>query len=122
MVLNRKRTDSKQSIRVKITRPVPSVHMRDSARLSEIFFHLLAKLLTALVLIAVLLACYIHWQISHEQAMLTQLAEQGAALQKEHATLLVRRNELMSKSRIAAAAAARLGLQFPEKEQVHRLY
>ena len=116
------RPELRQSIRVKITRPVSSVTMRDPSRLSERFFHLLAKVLTIIVLIAMLLACYMHWQISHERAMCTQLAEQGAVLQKEHTSLLVHRNELMSKSRIAAAAAARLGLQFPEKEQVHRLY
>ncbi len=117
-----KRPELRQSIRVKITRPVSSPHTGSAARLSENFFRLLLQLLTTIFLTAVVLALFFHWRISDERVVFTQLAEQGTTLQKEHTTLLMSRNELMSKSRIAAAAAVRLGLQFPETEQVHRLY
>lgn len=110
----------RQTIRVKITRPVAPSWETD--RLREHFFQLLFRLLTALFVSTAAAGIFLHWRIGQEQEILAGLTEQDAALRKEHAALQAQRNELMSKSRIAAAAAVRLGLQLPEKEQVHRLY
>jgi len=110
----------RQTIRVKITRPVAPTWERDQLR--EDFFRLLFRLLTALFLAASAAGIFLHWRIRQEQSTVELLTEQNATLRKEHAALLAQQNELMSKNRIAAAAAVRLGLQLPEKEQVHRLY
>ena len=115
-----RRLSVRQTIRVKITRPVAPSWEAD--RLRDYFFQFLFRLLTALFVSTAVCGIFLHWRISQEKETLAELTEQSAALGKEQAALLAQRNELMSKSRIAAAAAVRLGLQFPEKEQVHRLY
>ncbi len=118
--MNRSKNTVRQTIRVKITRPVAPSWETD--RLREHFFQLLFRLLTVLFVAAAAAGIFLHWRIGQEQDSLAGLTEQSTALSKEHAALLAQQDELMSQSRIAAAAAVRLGLQLPEKKQVHRLY
>jgi cell division protein FtsL len=107
---------------VKITRPVSPAYGWASENLSEDFFHLMRNVLLGAGLFAAVLAVFLHWRISHARTASAQLTEIGTELRKEHAALLAEHNTLTAKNRIAAAAAVRLGLQLPTKEQVHRLY
>lgn len=122
MIRRQNRTAFKQSIRVKITRPVSPARAWASESLSEDFLHLLRSVLIVAGMLAAVLAIFLHWRISHARTASAQLTEIGTELRKEHAALLAQQNTLMEKHRIAAAAAVRLGLQLPTKEQVHRLY
>jgi cell division protein FtsL len=100
----------------------PSRQVGDSKEpLSEDFLRLLIRLLAATFLIVLILGLFLHWRISKETAELERLTAVHVDLRREHTHLTAQRNELASKPRIAAAAAVRLGLQFPTKAQKHRL-
>jgi cell division protein FtsL len=91
-------------------------------QLTPEFFSLLRRLLAGIAVIILALSQFLHWRVSQAQAGLERLAAVNADVRREHASLTAERDELASKPRIAAAAAVRLGLQLPQKEQEHRLY
>lgn len=125
-------TDKNRPDKVKIRIPRPSspafatAHGQAQAsgreQLSSEFFRLLFRLLAGIGLVLLVLSQLLHWRISQARAELERLAAVNADVRREHARLTAQRDELASKPRIAAAAAVRLGLQLPEKEQEHRLY
>ncbi|WP_417910385.1 hypothetical protein [Candidatus Electronema sp. PJ] len=111
----------KHGVPIRISSP-PSRQAGDSREpLSEDFLRLLIRLLAATFLVVLILGQFLHWRIGKETAELERLTTSNVDMRREHTRLTVQRNELASKPRVAAAAAVRLGLQLPTKEQKHRL-
>uniref|UniRef100_UPI004056300C hypothetical protein n=1 Tax=Candidatus Electronema sp. TaxID=2698783 RepID=UPI004056300C len=125
-------TDKNRPDKVKIRIPRPSSPSFATAhgpaqssgkdQLSPEFSRLLFRLLAGIGLVLLVLSQLLHWRISQARAELERLTAVNADVRREHARLIAQRDELASKPRIAAAAAVRLGLQLPDKEQEHRLY
>lgn len=89
--------------------------------LSSEFLRLLFRLLLGAGLAVLAASQLLRWQCSREDAELERLVAAQSEIRKEHARLAAQRDELASKARIVAFAAAKLGLHLPTKEQEHRL-
>jgi hypothetical protein len=118
-----------QGIRIRISRPsnpaftMPRQRPDSSGEgLSQHFFRLLFRSLFVLFVIIFLLTLLLHRSIQREDLALQELLAVQAQIRQEHTEHLEARDQLSSRSRIAAAAAVRLGLYLPEKEQEHHLY
>ncbi|MGR0480072.1 MAG: cell division protein FtsL [Candidatus Electronema sp. V4] len=89
--------------------------------LSREFLRLLFRLLLGAGVVVLIASQILRWRVSRETAELERLIAAQTAIRQEHARLVAQRDELASKARIVAFAAAKLGLHLPTKEQEHRL-
>lgn len=89
--------------------------------LSSDFLRLLFRLLLGAGITMLIASQILHWRVSRQRAELERLAAAQAEIKQDYARLTAQRDELASKARIVASAAAKLGLHLPTKEQEHRL-
>jgi cell division protein FtsL len=118
-----------QGLRIRISRPSSPAFTLPRQRpnssdgdLSERLYRLLFRSLFVLFVTVFILALLLRWSIQQEQVVLDELLTAQAQIRQEHAALMEERDQLRTRSRIAAAAAVRLGLYLPEKNQEHLLY
>jgi cell division protein FtsL len=122
LVAGKKGQNVRREVRIRISRPTNPWVGGSKEPLSAELLRLVARLLAAAFLVVLFVSQLLHWRIDRETAELERLTAVNAELRREHTRLTAQRNELSSKPRIVAAAAVRLGLQLPTKEQEHRLY
>ncbi|MGX9726773.1 MAG: cell division protein FtsL [Candidatus Electronema sp. VV] len=89
--------------------------------LSSDFLRLLFRLLLGAGVAVLIASQFLRWRVSQETAELERLMAAQTEIRQEHTRLVAQRDELASKARIVAFAAAKLGLHLPTKEQEHRL-
>ncbi len=106
-------------VNIGLNEPVQSSPSREP--LSEDFLRLLFRLLLGIGIAVLIASQILRWLVSQETAELERLAATQAEIRQEHVRLTAQRDELTSKARIVASAAAKLGLHLPTKEQEHRL-
>ncbi|WP_417915143.1 hypothetical protein [Candidatus Electronema sp. JM] len=121
LAVGKKGHNIRQEVRIRIASP-PTRSSNGREEISAEFFRLLARLLAAIALATLLISLLLHWRIRQETAELERLTAVNAEVRRDHASLTAKRDELTSKPRVVAAAAVRLGLQLPTKEQEHQLY
>lgn len=129
VVTGKKGQNIRREVRIRISKPTEAsltaingtAKASNREQLSGDFFRLLARLLAAVGLIILVLTQLLHWRVAKEKTELERVATINATMRQEHAKLTAQRDELASKPRIVASAAAKLGLHLPTKEQEHRL-
>jgi cell division protein FtsL len=121
VVTGKKGQNVRREVRIRIASPAPRQEHSVNEPLSEDFLRLTARTLAVVFLIVLLTSQVLHWLTNRETAELERLLAINAEVRREYTRLTAQRDELASKPRITAAAAVRLGLQLPTKEQEHRL-
>lgn len=121
VITSKKGQNVRREVRIRIASPAPRQEHSGKEPLSEDFLRLTTRTLAAVFLVVLLTSQILHWLTSREMAELERLLAINADVRREHTRLTAQRDELASKPRITAAAAVRLGLQLPTKEQEHRL-
>jgi cell division protein FtsL len=131
VVAGKKGQNTRREVRIRISRPISTLLSANTVtasqshgsreHISNDFLRLLTRLLLTAGIIVLVLSQLLHWRISKEIAELERVTTINADVRQEHAKLTTQRDELASKPRIVASAAAKLGLHLPTKEQEHQL-